>query len=163
MQTAQPNWKLLANMGDVNPIDYGGYFIFTDETGVYPAEAELLIAPDDDNGEWLAYRFILERCTFTNGILSDNRFHPDIPAWFADPESERANRPQDSTYLSNVAQFIGMDNPLELADMLCSACLLKRAEAYRAIGEYHGFDNFNSDPLVMTRAEAESRYANHVI
>ena len=50
---SQPVWSCIANLGDVNPIDYGGYFVYIDTTGVYPPEAELLIAPsdnDDDDG-----------------------------------------------------------------------------------------------------------------
>ncbi len=43
----QPKWKLLANLGDANPIDYGGYFVYRDETGVYRDEAEKLISPDE--------------------------------------------------------------------------------------------------------------------
>ena len=86
MKTAQPVWKLLANIGDVHPIEYGGYFVFVDETGVYPPEAELLISPDSDDAPegWVAYRFILDPCTYVDGILSDNHFHPELPAWFAD-------------------------------------------------------------------------------
>ena len=43
----QPKWKLLANLGDANPIDYCGYFVYRDETGVYRDEAEKLISPDE--------------------------------------------------------------------------------------------------------------------
>ena len=46
METKQPKWKLIAQLGDVNPIDYGGYFIYEDETGVYPPEGEKLLIID---------------------------------------------------------------------------------------------------------------------
>lgn len=159
--TAQPVWKLIANLGDVNPLDYGGYFIYRDETGVYPEEGELLTLDDesDEDSSYTVYRFILDRCTFINGVLSDNPFHPDHPAWFAKPESERAARPQDTTYLSGVANFIGQDVDELIAD-LCSEDAIRRAQAYRAIGEYHGFENLDSYPLTITRAEAEERYAD---
>jgi len=145
--TQQPKWRRIANLGDVNPVEYGGFFVYVDTTGVYPPEAELLQSPDsDDDGiGWTIYRFPLERCTFIDGVLSDNQFHPQHSAWFATPEAERANRPQDTCYLSNVAE--SADYPVEeiIADF-CSPDPLKLANAYRAIGEYHGFENFDSYP-----------------
>lgn len=160
MATRQPTWKLIANLGDVNPVDYGGYFVYVDETGVYPPEAELLVSPDDDDsGEgWTVYRFTLDRCTFVDGVLSDNLFHPEMSAWFAMPESNRASRPQDTTYLSNVDQ----DVESLIADF-CSDDPLNRAQAYRAIGDYHGFENLDSYPLhFASRDEVEARYAVEV-
>lgn len=167
---SQPNWKQIAQLGDVNPIDHGGYFVSIDETGVYDPEGEILEAPpecddvwDDETGDysdsakWTVWRFALERCTFENGVLSDNQFHPDFPAWFAKPESERANRPQDTTYLSNVADCVGADVD-QLRDDLCSEDVVARAQAYRSIGEYHGFDNFDSYPLSLNIVEVRERY-----
>lgn len=159
---SQPQWKLLDNLGDAHPIDYGGYFVYVDETGVYPPEGELLEVIDDDaTGEtrWEVRRFILEPCTFHNGILSDNKYHPDHAAWFAKPEEERANRPQDNTYLSDVAKCfdVGLD---ELRGMFCSENPLERAQAYRMVGEFHGFDNLDEYPRTFTdRKEIVARYA----
>jgi hypothetical protein len=157
---SQPNWKLVANLGDRNPIDYGGYFVYEDTTGVYEPEAELLISPDSDESPegWQAYRFSLDKCTFIDGILSDNKFHPEHPAWFAEPESEKETRPQDTIYLSNVCSYAGIEQE-QLIEWLCGDDIPARAEAYRVIGEYHGFDNFDSYPLTFkTRAEVEARY-----
>ncbi len=161
---SQRKWKLIANLGDVNPIDYGGYFIFEDETGVYPPEGELLISPDsDERGEkYIVYRFMLEPCTYdeSQDILSDNKFHPDFPAWFAKPESERKERPQDTTYLEDVCRC--MDVPkAELIRMFLSENPIERADAYRCVGEYHGFENFDNYPLRLSRKEVEERYGNH--
>lgn len=146
--TTQPNWKLLANLGDVNPIDYGGYFVYEDTTGVYPPEAELLYAPERDSGKWKAWRFALDRCTFIDGILSDNQFHPEHPAWFADD-------------IQAVADFCGQTPEIMIAD-LCSENPIERARAYQAIGDYHGYDNLDDYPLTLTRAEAEQRYADEL-
>jgi hypothetical protein len=149
MTTQQPRWRLLANLGDVHPVEYGGFFVYKDTTGVYTAEAEVLLAPDtDDSPEgWTVYRFPLDRCTWnaTTGVLSDNPYHPDMPAWFAKPEGERANRPQDSTYLSNVARTAGQELD-DLRAQLCSDDPIKRAQAYRDIAEYHGYENFDHYP-----------------
>jgi hypothetical protein len=145
---SQPKWEFVANLGDVNPIDYGGYFVFRDATGVYPEEAELLIAGDSDEEGWEVRRFILERCTFTDGILSDNKFHPLHPAWFADS-------------LGKIADCNGIEEQV-LRMQLCSSCAVERAHAYRCIGDYQGWDNLDSYPLQFSdRAEVESRYANH--
>ena len=35
---------------------------------------------------------------------------------------------------------------------------IERANAYRAIGQYHGEENLDSDPLTLTKEEAEERY-----
>lgn len=157
----QPNWKLIAQLGDVHPIDYGGYFVYEDTTGVYVPEAELLISPDDDEGQWLVYRFRLNRCTLMDGVLSDNKYHPDCAAWFAKPDRERATRPQDTTYLSNVADYCGMTLE-EMHRLFISESPVERAHGYRAVGDYHGFENLDSYPLTLNRAEAEERYSGEL-
>jgi hypothetical protein len=158
VMTQQPNWQLIANLGDAHPIDHGGLFVSIDTTGVYAPEAELLVSPDDDSGEWTVYRFSLDQCTFVAGVLSDNKFHPDHAAWFAKPEAERANRPQDTTYLSNVASCMGMDLD-QLREWFCSANPIERAMAYQAVGDYHGFENLDGYPLTFKdRSEVEARY-----
>ncbi len=147
MKTTQPSWKIVSNMGDRNPIDHGGYFVYVDETGTYDPEAELLVTYGENVGnQWTVFRFSLERCTCLNGILSDNKYHPDYPAWFAKD-------------LTSVAETHGQALD-ELVLMLCSEDPKERARAYESIGNYHGFENFDSYPLTFTdRAEVEARYA----
>ena len=153
--TNQPDWKCVAQLGDVNPIDHGGYWVFVDRTGVYPPEAEHLESPDDDNGTWIAHSFILDRCTFKDGILSDNQSHPEHPAWFAHDLQGNANS------LGVTLQ--------EMIRKLCSDSPVDRAMVYREIGLYHGFENLDSYPLTWkgptARAEVTSRYedAKHLI
>jgi hypothetical protein len=147
---SQPAWKLVAQLGDADPISYGGYFVYEDATGVHPPEAELLESPDDDDAPegWTVYRFPLERCTFIDGVLSDNSYHPECPAWFADD-------------LNSVASCMGLDVQA-LRDDLCSADPIRLAEAYRAIGEYHGFINMDEYPISdFDRSQLEARYADH--
>ena len=62
---SQPQWKLVAQLGDVHPIDYGGCFVYVDETGVYDPEMEILDSPDNDNGTWTIHRF---DSVYTRGI-----------------------------------------------------------------------------------------------
>ena len=145
MTTKQPQWKQVAQLGDANPIEYGGYFVYEDETGVYPPEAVWLVAPEDDNGaRWIEYRFILEPCTFINGILSDNKYHPEHAAWLAGD-------------LEQVASFTG-ETIEDLIGALTGDDVFERALAWRAIGEYHGLDNLDSYPNRFTRSEIEARY-----
>jgi hypothetical protein len=162
--TRQPNWQLLCNLGDANPIDHGGVFVYLDKNCIYTPEMEVLEpSGEDDYGDpttWTVYRFSLDKCTYINGILSDNPYHPDHPAWFAKPESERAARPQDTTYLQNLQNDSYPGNSLPRA--LCSDDIVERAQAYRAIYEYHGLENFDSYPLTFdNREEVEERCANH--
>lgn len=140
----QPKWKLLGNLGDASPLDYGGYLVYRDETGQYTEEAEYWAEPETEGGAVTVYRFILYRCTLVNGVLSDNSFHPEIRAWFADG-------------LDGVAHSAGME-ARTLRDLVCSADPMDRAAGYRAIGEHHGWDNLDHDPIRLTRAEAEARY-----
>lgn len=152
MKTNQPVWKYLAQLGDAHPLDHGGYWVHTDETGVYSPEGELLVSPDEepapDVAAYEVRRVCLDQCFYTNGVLSDNKFHKDHPAWFADS-------------IEKIASFIGQ--PVEtLRDWLCGDDICCRAEAYRAIGDYYGWDSLDSYPLRLTRAEVEVRYAQAI-
>ena len=164
--TTQPQWQQIGSVGDVNPIDHGGGFIYSDLSGNYPPEIEWIQpAGEDEYGDpidWLVYRWILDRCTWINEILSDNRYHPNLPAWYAKPESERETRPQDTTYLSNVCKCAGQPERQIIAD-LCSPNANVRALAYLEIAQYHGFDNFDQYPLTFTdQDELEKRYAERI-
>jgi hypothetical protein len=145
MATNQPVWKLRANLGDASPLEYGGYLVLIDETGVYPPEGELVQEPCEGEKTYTVYRFILDKCTFVDGVLSDNEFHPDHAAWFA-KDIERVAVSSDCTSLG-------------LINDLCSDDPIARAFAYRAIGDYHGFENLDSYPLRLTKAEARERLA----
>ena len=138
---SQPKWKLVGNLGDATPLEYGGYWVYTDETGVYAPEAEIYFP---ETGE--VYRFILEPCTFDNGILSDNPYHKDHPVWFDDS-------------IKGMASFVGIE-PSQLVAEFLSDDPLERADAWRTVGDYHGYDNLDSYPLVLTAEEAEKRYGN---
>ena len=145
MQSKQPIWKLVANLGDVNPLDYGGFLVWVDTTGVYPPEAEVieLDAPDDDDSPLTTYRFILEPCTFIGGVLSDNPFHPDCAVWFADRLESIAN-----------CQGIGSES---LLAWFLSTDPIDRGNAWRAVGEYFGWQELDSYPCQYTRAEMADR------
>lgn len=138
--------KLLANLGDASPISYGGFFVFELSDGSF--EIEVLEEPedgeDDPGARWTVRQFSPDRCTHENGILSDNKFHPKLEAWFAP--------------LGPVAASIDVTESEMIAN-LCSEDPVARAWAYQALYLYHGGDNFDSYPLLLTQKEVEERYA----
>jgi hypothetical protein len=150
MDTNQPDWELIANLGDADPIEYGGVFVYRDRTGVYTEECEILEPNNagrtwEDPQSWTVYRFSLDRCTYRKPILSDNPYHPEIPAWFADD-------------MGNVANANGRSK-LTMLQRLCSKNPLARASGYEMIGRYHGWENLDQDPITITdRSEIEERY-----
>lgn len=153
-KTRQPEWEFIANLGDASPLDYGGYFVYRDKTGVYEEEAELLLVDDeqDENSTYTVYRIMLERSKLIDGYLVPFRYdrtwtHPleRYDEWF----HERLN---------DVASSIGSTKE-ELERALISADPLVRADAYRAIGDYHGWENLDPSPLTgLTRKDVEERY-----
>ena len=146
--TKQPNWKRVAQLGDANPCQHGGFWVFVDTTGVYPPEAELLEVSDDEGGEAKAYRIILEPCTYVHGILSDNPFHPEHPAWFTDK-------------LNEVANVCGLDDPFQrtlLIEQLTSDDPIKRALGYRELISYFGAFEFDQYPSTYTSNEVAAKY-----
>lgn len=152
---SQPIWKCVGNLGDANPIEHGGLLVFVDKTGVYPPEMER-IQPNDDGETWERRRVVLDPCTHVNGILSDNKFHPDHSAWFATPESRRAERPQDTTYLSNVCDTMDVEMD-EIIRLFCSDEPMERAHAWRMVGDYHGWDNLDECPDTDNRLQITAR------
>jgi hypothetical protein len=142
----QPKWKCVAQLGDANPREYGGYWVFVDETGVYAPDGEWLVVPDDEEKtqEAQAFRFPLELCTFQEGVLSDNKFHPLLPAWFA-------------KHIASIASTNGMTE-LDLINLFCSTDPIKRAEAYRALILSLGAFELDQYPLSLTAEEVEDRY-----
>ena len=138
---SQPKWKLIAQLGDASPVEHGGYWVFEDTTGVYAPEAELF-EPNDETGGGDVYRFSLDKCTYIDGVLSDNKFHPDVAVWYADdiPSIEAS-----------------CDHEHLIAD-LCSESTVIRAWAYRSLVGYHGPYEFDQYPLTLTKRESKRRY-----
>jgi hypothetical protein len=148
----QPKWKFVANLGDLNPLDHGGYLVYRDRTGVYPPEA-VRIEPRDHDGvsdrerdrSWYVTRFVLEPCTYQDGVLSDNPYHPDRPAWFAKD-------------LHAIAASFGSCDRAALIEGLTSDDPVARARAYEAIGLYFGFHEFADADIITGRVEMRRRY-----
>jgi len=142
-----PTRLLIAELGDKYPLEYGGYFVFQDLQAPHRYEAEWLEVPEEGETKyWTVYRFELTRCSYLNGVLSDNIYHPDHPAWFA--------RPGDLVHIAGYSDLLATD----LIAMLCSGHPEQMAIAYRAIGEHSGWANLDSYPISLTWREATKRY-----
>jgi hypothetical protein len=140
MNTNKPKWQLVANLGDVNPIENGGIFVYTDKTGIY--SPEVLSLDYSGKNKWEVRRFILEPCFIENGILSYNSFHKNEPAWFADK-------------IEQVASFVGQSKDEFLTALVDQSPenLANRAHAWLSIGRYFGMDNLDSYPSFYTRKD----------
>lgn len=147
---AQPKWKFVANLGDATPLDYGGLFVYIDETGVYEPEMERLERLDDsDDSAFEIHRVLLERCAEVDGcVIHDVDFARANPhkyeEWFSDS-------------LGDVAESVGTTRA-EIVRLLCSDVVDDRAEAYRMIYGYHGWANGDQYPLTLTEVEVMARY-----
>lgn len=162
----QPEWELVANLGEADLEEGAAYLVFRDTTSVYPPEAEYVSALVDErgepNGRYAIYRIVLEPHTFVGGVLSDNPSHPDYPAWYAarDPEHRRRHGYDQWTRFCQIADSNDME-PEGLAGWFCSDDPVYRAMAYREMADFHGWFEFDDQPLELTRDEVVERYRRH--
>lgn len=157
--TNQPIWKAVANLGDANPVDHGGFFVLVDQTGVYCPEAVTIETPVDaqwsgywedetegysgwhKNARWTVSRVPLEPNWFEDGCLSDNEFHKNLPAWYGGPDS-----------LESVSSSTGM-TVRDLITALTSKDTVQRAFGYRELAGYYGAYEFDQTPLELSERE----------
>jgi hypothetical protein len=144
---SQPEWKLVGRIGDCNPINYGGGYIFVDKTGRYCPEAEWIypVNTDKDESPVDVYRYLLEDCTYVDGVLSDNKYHPEHHAWFEES-------------VGAMAESFGEEKEW-MIEKFCSDDPMERAFAWEEVGQYWGWENLDGYPLRLTYAEAEKRYS----
>lgn len=137
METKQPVWKYAGHLGDVDPIAYGGGFVYTDETGVYGPEM-VWFEPGTDE-QWhetegetplQVFRVLLER--------------PESEWWFEK--------------LEEIASYTGLPTE-ELILTAKSDNPVRRALIYSDLISYFGAEEFDSYPVTMTEDEAYERYA----
>jgi hypothetical protein len=125
--------KLLANLGDVNPVDHGGYFVINRNASKrLDPEYQLVILEtiDEPIPTWYYGHISIDKCYYTNGILSDNQYHLDKPAWFADWFKDYDPTCDDER-----------DYHLKSRDYICSDDPIKRGSVYRDLGMYYGWEN----------------------
>lgn len=140
----QPKWKCIANLGDRNPVEHGGVFVYIDLTGVYCPEMEIW-QPSDTKDEGNVYRVLLGECSLskTHGTLSDNQYHSDWNAWFTEEGSVKHLADfTDQSEESLKRQFVGS--------------VIERANAWLVVFQYYGPQD--SEERVLTFAQARRRY-----
>ena len=153
----QPQWKFIANTGDANPLDYGGIFVYVDETGVYDPEMEVLFLDDEEEEEttYTVHRVSLERLKWVDGFLVPHAYsRTDCPhpiaryePWFRDK-------------LKEIASSVGVD-PRDLENAFASADPLELARAYEALGSYFGWTELDHDPPAGLSMEGvKARYTD---
>jgi hypothetical protein len=118
MTTNQPKWQLVANLGDVNPFDHGGFFIWKDLTGKYDLEATILLLDEENEDKIQEVRILMEKCNALDEFFADD--------------------------LDSIASFAGQDRQ-ELIDQLASDEPIARGRAYQALTMYYNVENFGGD------------------
>lgn len=148
--TAQPSYFCIANLGDVNPFEYGGAFVCIDRRGIY--DPILLIYDEDFHRR---SEITLVRC---HKIVNDdgnflgvgtNRFHPKHKEWFSDE-------------LETIAEYYGW-NFQEFINSLTSQHICERAHAYEALVSYHGVYEFDQDPFIYESEDDGKKFCDKML
>jgi hypothetical protein len=131
--------KCIANLGDENPLEYGSLFVLVDEDG--NAEFEVIEPSNEGEEVWIVRSGNLDRCTYINGILSDNPYHPDYAVWYSKFAKEN----------------------LEVIEFLCSKNPIDRARGYAMVASFYSWEEFDQYPwTINNKSEAKERI-NHWI
>lgn len=169
--TEQPKWKCVGHIGDVDPIAFGGGFVYIDETGVYPPELAYFDPASDE--QWHKtegktpveiYRLTLDPPRFKTltdkgkyaGIFSSKglraRERGDTWEWYNEWFVD---------HLDSVAASCGITK-FQLLRMLFSKDAMERAHAYGDLIGCLGAHEFDQYPLTMTEDEAYLHYAEEM-
>jgi hypothetical protein len=150
--TNQPDWKCIAQIGDNNPLEYGGHWILQDNTQVYDEESEILLVDDDgQKTTYTVYRYSLDKLKLVNGYIVPAKYNV---SW---PHSLASYQEWFVKDIQSIAEFIGM-TAYKLKKLLIANDPVCRAIAYEAIGQYLGYENLDSYPLILTENEVKERY-----
>lgn len=130
----------IANLGDANPIEHGGFFVFQNAVGDIYAK---IIKPVDDGDvcEIHTDTAHLDKLYYTDGVLSDNEFHKDHPVWFAKD-------------LDSICRSCDLDLGEFITD-LCGDDPLKRGWCLRHLVWYFGSHEFGGGHGSVIPAEQE--------
>jgi hypothetical protein len=166
----QPEWEYAGHVGDVDPIAYGGGFVYADKTGVYPPELTWFEPGSDE--EWKdkegetplqVYRLVLDPPRFKT-LTAEGARHgyrtEDLPAsdrgktWHWYEEWFVAD-------LGKVAQSCNVTK-FQLLRELFSKVPQRRALAYDSLIHHFGVHEFDQYPITMTEDEAYAKYAEEM-
>ena len=141
MTTNQPKWVCAANLGDVNPLEYGGKFLLIDATGIYDPELWVYEEWSEEDPGRRLYRIILERCfPIEGGHVGDNVYHSYMPAWFGKRKD-----------LKRVEDFA---DHTQLVFDLCSSNAIRLAQGYISLIGFYGAHEFDEYHQTLTTKQA---------
>lgn len=154
--------RFLENLGDASPLDHGGVFVYGPSPDDRDGSVECWDEPIGTDGErdvYKVYRFDLERYKMVR--VGDSLYM--VPFAYREdwPYPAALYRPWFVTCDGGLGALCDGD-PQEVEEDLCSADPVARAQVYRMIGEYHGFENLDSYPEEFSRKEMEVRYADEL-
>lgn len=135
-QTQQPKWQFIGHVGDVDPIAYGGGFVYEDRTKVYAPEMTYFEPAPDSEWDKLGgktplavYRILLERDSTSEW-------------WYA--------------RLPEVASYAGVQ--IETLQGMALGSTMQKALIYEMLIQYFGAHEFDSYPNTTTEGKAYFRY-----
>lgn len=140
-QTLQPSYWCIANLGDVNPLQYGGKFVCIDRRGIYAPVMMILQEPEGGGRNRLCYEIELDRCFIVRDEkgemrgVGSNHYHASFTEWFGGYSD-----------LEDVANFAGYNSGIALAALFASQNVLDRAQAYGSAVDYFGAHDFDQEP-----------------
>lgn len=149
-QTLQPSYWCIENLGDVDPVQYGGKFVCIDRRGIYAPI--MLILQEKERGKKvrLCHEIELERCFIVRDSggemkgVGANHYHAHMTEWFGGYSD-----------LEGVASFAGYNSEKALAELLASQNVLDRAQAYGSVVDYFGAHQFDQEPREYDKRGAE--------
>jgi len=147
----------IANLGDANFLNYGGRLVFPGVSEGDEFYMEAILEPPEDCEEdeetWTVYRFDLERFQV---VEKGNHLYLVPEKWEA-PWPHALSRYDEWFHqdLKAVAESQGT-TVQELRAAFCSEDPVKRAWAWCAVSDHHGFHELY--PLRLSQHEAHSRY-----
>ena len=138
--------KYIGNIGDRNILTYGGVIVYREYSydKTYDKILIVKLTPNDHDNKIERRWGTLDKCTYVNGVLSDNSFHIDKPAWFAD-DPEWYSKPAEK-----IVNWAGATYS-EFIDDITSNDPMRIAARYVNVYDYYGWDNFDSYPTEMNR------------
>jgi hypothetical protein len=147
----------IATYGDVDFLKYGGQLLLPNRDEIGNPYLEVIEPPTENlDTTWVIYRFDVDRL---KKVIVKRTYHL-VPFGYEPatwPHPVRMYNEWFVDSLPNVAE--SMDCPEEeLITDLCSEKPEERARAYIMLGEYHGWENFDSYPLHLSEHEAHERY-----
>ena len=132
--------KFIANLGDVNFIEYGGFLVLEDKDG--DAFVEVVQEPYEGEARWTIYRFDLDKVVRTED--EDGCFRPPIWCWFKNGVVPACDSCGES--------------PQEFWRLIGSESATDRALAYQILVGYFGPEEFDPYPLKLSKREVTERY-----